>query len=80
MSAQKNDAGRPLRFLPLLFGILGALFLARTIYYGKFDEGGHRTPLIVRQSQDPPLFWGVVIVVSLLMAAALYCAFARGKT
>jgi hypothetical protein len=79
MSARKNDAGSPPRFFLLLFGILGALFLARTIHDGKFDAGGHGTALLVRQSQDPPLFWGVVIVVSLLTAACFYCAFARGR-
>jgi hypothetical protein len=78
MKPRQYDSGPP-RLLPLLFGILGALFLARTIHYGKFDAGGHKYAAIVNQSQDPHLFWGVVVLVALLTAAAFYCAFARGR-
>jgi hypothetical protein len=78
MKSRNNDLG-PHRFISLLFGLLGAMFLVRTIRDGKFDAGGHGHALIVRQSQDPPLFWGVVILVAVLTAVAFYCAFARGR-
>ena len=78
MSTQKDDPD-VFRLFAIIFSILGTGFVIRTIRYGTFDAGGHGHALIVSRSQDPSLFWSVVGLVSLLTAAALYCAVAPNK-
>jgi hypothetical protein len=65
-----------LRFVAFPAGLLGALFVARAIHDRKLNVAlGKGTSVVVTQVSDPVVYWGIVLLISLLTAALFYCAF-----
>ena len=64
------------RFVAFPVGILGALFVARAIHDRQLNVGLSKgTYIVITRGSDPVVYWGIVLLISLLTAALFYCAF-----
>ncbi len=70
-----------LRFVALPVGILGTLFVARAVHDKQLNVRlSEKTNVVLTPVSDPVVFWGILLLISLLTAALFYCAlFAKDK-
>jgi hypothetical protein len=74
-----RDIG-PVRLVAFFLALTGSLFVLRAFHFGKVDVTvGKGTYVAITQSNDPVLFWVIVVLVSLLTAALFYCAFGKAE-
>ena len=64
------------RFFCFLFGTVGGLYRIRAIHDGKLNVGLSKGAyVVVTRVSDPFMYWGIVLLISLLTAALFYCVF-----
>ena len=72
---RNNPTNDLIRIISFFVGVFCSVFVYNAIRSGKLDVGLHGGKyIVVSQTSDPPVFWGLVIFFALIAVATFYAA------